>query len=401
MALVSYGKLNKKGRVLLACLCMTLSFSGLCGCASAPAKSEEAALTAQTAEQIVDTESAAASRDKVGKSVVQSSKSGVSSSKSAEEGKTSAKSVASTTKVKSSDAVKSSVSADSGTTTSGKTPSKASGKPDFSITHCPTPVASGKQVAQNSAAIIDFSNTGDGYICVKYIGQNPKVKLRVLAPDGMLYTYDLHGGDYEVFPLSTGDGKYAVTVYESISVARSSYAVCLFKEIDVKLDDEFAPFLCPNQYVNFNEDSKAVVKSAELAADADDELELITNVYNYITDNISYDYDKAKTPPTNYVTDLDEIMDSGKGICLDYAALMAAMLRSRGIPTRLEVGYARDVYHAWISVYVDEMGWLNGIISFDGSSWTLVDPTFGATSASDKLKKFIGDGSNYVTQKLY
>ena len=98
---------------------------------------------------------------------------------------------------------------------------------------------------------------------------------------------------------------------------------------------------------------------------------------------------------------MDEILTSGTGICLDYAAVMAAMLRSQSIPTRLEVGYAKDAYHAWISVYTKETGWLNGIISFDGKTWTLMDPTFGANSSESALKKFIGDGSNYTLQKLY
>ena len=92
---------------------------------------------------------------------------------------------------------------------------------------------------------------------------------------------------------------------------------------------------------------------------------------------------------------------SGTGICLDYAAVMASMLRSQRIPTRLEVGYAQDAYHAWISVYTADTGWLNGIIEFDGNVWTLVDPTFGANTDDKTLKKFIGDGSNYILQKMY
>ena len=45
--------------------------------------------------------------------------------------------------------------------------------------------------------------------------------------------------------------------------------------------------------------------------------------------------------------------------------------------------------------------WLNGIIEFDGNVWTLVDPTFGANTDDKTLKKFIGDGSNYILQKMY
>ncbi|MCQ2541968.1 MAG: transglutaminase-like domain-containing protein, partial [Lachnospiraceae bacterium] len=84
-----------------------------------------------------------------------------------------------------------------------------------------------------------------------------------------------------------------------------------------------------------------------------------------------------------------------------YAAVMATMLRSQGIPTRLEVGYAGQAYHAWISTYVSDVGWIDGIIQFNGSSWTLMDPTFAANSDKDAFEQFIGDGNNYVTLYKY
>lgn len=264
---------------------------------------------------------------------------------------------------------------------------------------CLVPDAPGEKCTQNDVAVIDYSNAGQGYVCARYTGDCPKIKLRITGLDEIVYTYDLHPGDYEVFPLTSGDGQYKITIYENIS--GTSYATCLFDTIDVTLEDEFSPFLYPNQYVNFSEESKTVQKGAELALGAGSDLEVVTRIYNYIISNITYDYDKASDPPTGYTTDIDSILESGTGICLDYSAVMASMLRSQRIPTRLEVGYAKDAYHAWISVYTKEQGWLNNIISFDGSTWTLVDPTFGASTGDKALKKFIGDGTNYITQKIY
>ena len=51
--------------------------------------------------------------------------------------------------------------------------------------------------------------------------------------------------------------------------------------------------------------------------------------------------------------------------------------------------------------YIDEVGWVNGIMEFDGTDWTLMDPTFAATSSEKDLKNFIGDGSNYKTKYIY
>ncbi len=264
---------------------------------------------------------------------------------------------------------------------------------------CLVPEADGILEMRNDVAVIDYSHADQGYICADYSGSVSKIKLILSGPDGTDYTYDLHGNGYEVFPLSAGSGSYKATIYENIS--GTSYSTCLYAGFDTVLANEFGPFLYPNQYVNFNADSKAVAKGAELAAGADTDLDVVISIYNYITASIKYDYNKASDPPAGYVTDVDEILTSGTGICLDYAALMSAMLRSQQIPTRLEVGYAKDAYHAWISVYIEETGWLNGLIEFTGSSWTLVDPTFGANSSEKSLKKFIGDGTNYTLKKVY
>lgn len=276
-------------------------------------------------------------------------------------------------------------------------PTAAGGRDSTPV--CLVPEAPGTAETRNEVAVIDTSHSDCGYIMAAYTGSVSKIKLRITGPDEVVYTYDLHRDGYETFPLSSGNGSYEITIYENIS--GTSYSTCLYAAVDVTLADEFGPFLYPNQYVCFDADSRAVAKGSELAEGARTDLDVVIQVYNYITSSITYDYEKASNPPTGYTTDIDAILDSGTGICLDYAALMASMLRSQSIPTRLEVGYAKDAYHAWISVYTAETGWLNGLIEFDANSWTLVDPTFGANSSESALKKFIGDGSNYTLQKLY
>ena len=61
--------------------------------------------------------------------------------------------------------------------------------------------------------------------------------------------------------------------------------------------------------------------------------------------------------------------------------------KDSGYSHTLEVGYAGEEYHAWISTYIKDKGWINGIIEFDGTSWNMLDPTFASTS--DSPKKFI------------
>ena len=90
------------------------------------------------------------------------------------------------------------------------------------------------------------------------------------------------------------------------------------------------------------------------------------------------------------------------GICFDYAALMAGMLRSQGVPCKLVIGYAGDVYHAWISVWSEETGWIEGIVFFDGENWQRMDPTFASSAEGDPaILEYIGNGSHYSAKYIY
>ena len=81
---------------------------------------------------------------------------------------------------------------------------------------------------------------------------------------------------------------------------------------------------------------------------------------------------------------------------------MTGMLRSQSVPCKLVVGYAGEVYHAWISVYTEKDGWIDNAIYFDGTTWKRMDPTFAASgNRSETIMKYIGDGTNYTVKYLY
>lgn len=265
--------------------------------------------------------------------------------------------------------------------------------------NCLVPSADGVTVYSNPYVSVDASNIDEGYVMADYLGDCPIVKLQLVGPDHMTYTYDLNGDDYEVFPLSAGNGTYSLGVYENVE--GTQYVTVFSQELEVNITNPWGSFLYPNQYVKFDSSSDVVSVAKELVAEAHDDLEAIIMVYNYVVENITYDFDKATTVQSGYVPDVDEILRNKKGICLDYAAVMASMLRSQRIPTRLEVGYAGNTYHAWISTYVEDQGWVNGIIQFDGLNWSLMDPTFAANTNEKELKNFIGEGDNYVTKYNY
>lgn len=262
------------------------------------------------------------------------------------------------------------------------------------------PTQPGTDVLGNDLVSVDISNASDGYISVEYFGSSQKVKMQLTCPNTITYTYNLTiGGGVEVFPLTVDSGTYSIGVFEN--VAGTEYSTCFRTDFDATITDEFGPYLYPNQYVNFTANDDCVAKAEELAYPANTDLDVVTNVYNFMVQNVTYDTQLANTVESGYLPNPDRTLHSCTGICLDYACLTASMLRSQGIPTHLEVGYASTAYHAWISVYLKETGWVNGIIEFNGTSWELMDPTFAASASASELQEFIGDGSNYDTKYIY
>ncbi|MEN6470335.1 MAG: transglutaminase-like domain-containing protein [Clostridiaceae bacterium] len=263
------------------------------------------------------------------------------------------------------------------------------------------PEASGELVYKNNTAAIDASNTEMGYVMVRCLVPGEKrMKVIVTGPGGTAYTYNLaRDGAYAVFPLSDGSGAYAVAVYEN--AYDSKYALVLDAKLDVNLKDEFAPFLTPNQFVNYTDGSAAVLLARKLTGDVSDPLKKIETVFNYVVTNIRYDYELAKNVQSGYLPDLDKVLSRKKGICFDYASLMTAMLRSLGIPTKLVVGYTGDIYHAWISTYTEKGGWVDGVIFFDGARWKLMDPTFLSAADDDSMVSYVENAENYKAKYLY
>lgn len=264
----------------------------------------------------------------------------------------------------------------------------------------------GTQAERNRKAEVDYSNADDGYIMARYTAKSDRrLKAKVTGPatEGG-YQYNLTQGEWTTFPLSDGSGKYEVKIYEQ-NPATGRYAVMLTASFTVRLTDEFAPFLRPNQYVDYAGAADTLAKAEELTAGVEDELEKVEKVYDFVVSHLTYDTQLAQTVKSGYLPQLDKVLAAGKGICFDYAALMTAMLRSQGVPCKLVVGYVGTVgpaYHAWINVWTQEQGWVDGAVYFDGAAWQRMDPTFASSGGgSEAIMKYIGDGSNYAARYLY
>jgi transglutaminase-like putative cysteine protease len=91
---------------------------------------------------------------------------------------------------------------------------------------------------------------------------------------------------------------------------------------------------------------------------------------------------------TNISTSTTEVLEKRRGVCQDFAHLMIACLRSRGLPARYVSGYLRtnatvgeggeklvgaDASHAWVSVWSPPFGWID------------FDPTNGCFAGTDHV----------------
>lgn len=237
------------------------------------------------------------------------------------------------------------------------------------------PEASGTVVYGENGATVDASHTEDGYIMVKYEGATAPLKVRVVLGEE-IYQYNLNmEGEYEVFPLQMGNGAYEVQIYQQVE--GNSYAPVYHTQFEVNMPDTNRVFVFPSQYVWYTNETGAVKLSYDLCGSLTKDTEKAEMVYTYIVNLMSYDDGKAADVQSGkmngYIPDLEEVLEAKKGICFDYSALYAAMLRAQDIPVRLAIGYVQpeNIYHSWNQVYLD-------------GKWVWKDPTFGPKDSHEE-----------------
>ena len=116
--------------------------------------------------------------------------------------------------------------------------------------------------------------------------------------------------------------------------------------------------------------------TARLGIDpADDPLHAVQRLSNLLYRNFDY-----VPGSTSAVSPVDHILESGRGVCQDYAHAMIAIARSWGVPTRYVSGYLhvshpaggdapapQSASHAWAECLLPELGW----VGFDATNDSL------------------------------
>jgi hypothetical protein len=260
----------------------------------------------------------------------------------------------------------------------------------------------GIAINDTEKATLDFSNAAQGYVSVLSKLEGIRVKVLVTV-DGSKYQYTIDNpGAYITVPLSCGNNTYNIGVWENTEAGTDKYASILSEDIEVVIENEFGPFLYPNQYVNFAAGDASTQISQQSATGATSDVEALNGIYKYVVENITYDHEKAATVQPGYLPNNTDTINTKTGICFDYAVLTAAMLREQQIPAQLVVGYSGTAYHSWIKVYCVDTGKVIGEYQFNGNEWERMDPTFDAASKGlTSLSSLIGDGANYQPMFYY
>lgn len=270
--------------------------------------------------------------------------------------------------------------------------------PDIAV-----PASPGTKLVTADHGVMDYSNADQGYVSAKYTGDRSKCKLQVSA-NGETYNFDVDiNGKTQYFPLSMGNGTYTIVLYEKVEGTAASYSVVLRQEVAVNMPNPRSPYIYSNRYVSYSRDSKCVYKAAELCAGKNGNIEKIAAIFQWVTENITYDNQLAATVKKSYCPDPDTTINKKTGICYDYASLMAAMLRSQSIPTRLVIGYASpDIYHAWNEIYTEQTGWITPELLLKNNGYNLVDATFYAGAKDKKqIADYISNTGNYSSLYYY
>ena len=238
---------------------------------------------------------------------------------------------------------------------------------------------------------VNSAKAADGVVELK-VNVNTTAKLKVLVQKGdTKYYYDVQSLADESIPLQMGDGTYTIALLKNVS--GTSYTRLDTLTISASGIQSFEPFLTSNPIVKFSTNNEVVALAKKLTENAKTDEEKIKAVYTYITRNIKYDYNRAKTVQSGYVPDVDAVLAANAGICYDYSAVMAAMLRSIDIPAKINMGYSKyiTIYHAWNEVYLSS-----------DDKWITIDTTYdSAYLTAGKTVNMIKNAVDFTTLKSY
>ncbi|OHD18806.1 MAG: hypothetical protein A2086_03270 [Spirochaetes bacterium GWD1_27_9] len=94
--------------------------------------------------------------------------------------------------------------------------------------------------------------------------------------------------------------------------------------------DKIEDYLQETEIINFSNQSIQKI-SKQFDKYSHDEILLVKHIYEYVRDNISHSFDIPELKKVTCIA--SDVLENGEGICFAKAHLLAALLRSKNIPT--------------------------------------------------------------------
>src|SRR5205823_7689435 len=137
-------------------------------------------------------------------------------------------------------------------------------------------------------------------------------------------------------------------------------------------------YLMPTRYVQLE---YAIRDFAAARADSGDAGERAWALMRAVHGELRYE-----PGATDVHTRVEEVLELGRGVCQDFAHVLIAACRSKGIPARYVSGYLYDpkadggasASHAWVDVFVPGQGWIS------------LDPTHGRAQNDQYVRVAVG-----------
>lgn len=169
--------------------------------------------------------------------------------------------------------------------------------------------------------------------------------------------------------LRSGPGDYEVQLLVKTDLKEQSFLI--YDTIKVQSQFSWDPNVLPSHYAE--SDSPVIINLAKaITKNKKTNTDKAKALYEWVKQNISYDYMTLEkfSKGLSYIDvhgqDVSALytLQNRIDVCVGYASLYAALLRSINIPTRIIFGDTPQGEHAWNEVFIDNK-WLLTDVTWD------------------------------------
>ena len=212
----------------------------------------------------------------------------------------------------------------------------------------------------------------EGNLSIEGTSKLEQVWFCVRGPAGELATYpaDVQDGSFKLdMQFRFGPGKYTIWAGNS---STNFDGVIRFELVNKLAVD--TRYISPSAYVDSNNQS-VVDLVYQIVTPQMGETEKLKAIHGWVTSSIAYDY-QAFLEGNVKVVPASQTLKDKKGVCRDYAFLVAALARASGLQAKVVNGQTWESNgwtpqsHAWNEVYAD-------------GQWVTVDATWDAGYIQD------------------